>query len=109
MLAAMAPLMALGIRSPLQMLPILLYELFWKSIWLVAIALPLWLGHRIDPDTAETVKACLFGVVIVPLVIPWPYVFANYIKRPGDRWKPRAATAGQRSSASAFASNSRTS
>jgi hypothetical protein len=87
MLAAMAPLMGLGIRSPLQMLPILLYELFWKSIWLIAIALPLWLAHQIDPDTAETVKACLFGVVIVPLVIPWPYVFANYIKRPGDRWK----------------------
>ncbi|HEX7679364.1 MAG TPA: hypothetical protein VF713_14630 [Thermoanaerobaculia bacterium] len=87
LLAAMAPLVALGIRYPLQMLPVLLFELLWKSIWLIAIALPLWQAHQIDPDTAETVKACLMGWVIFPIVIPWPYVFANYVKKAGDRWR----------------------
>jgi len=24
--------------------------------------------------------------IIVPLILPWRYVFANYVKKPGDRW-----------------------
>jgi hypothetical protein len=36
----------------------------------------------------ETVKACLMGRVIFPLVIPWSYVWARFVKQPGDRWTP---------------------
>ena len=86
LLAAMSILAVLGIRYPLKMLPLLCFELVWKSIWLIAIALPLWFTHRIDADTAETVQACLMGV-IVPIVIPWRHVFANFVKAPGDRWR----------------------
>ncbi|HMD86918.1 MAG TPA: hypothetical protein VKO18_19690 [Terriglobia bacterium] len=87
LLAALSALMALGIRYPLQMLPLLLFELLWKAIWLLAVALPLWSAHQLDPDTMETVKACLMGIVLCPIVIPWPYVLANYVKKPGDRWR----------------------
>src|SRR6266567_240660 len=59
LLAAVCVLAALGIRYPLQMLPLLLFELVWKSIWLIAVALPLWSANQIDPDTWETVNACL--------------------------------------------------
>ncbi len=69
------------------MLPLLLFELVWKSIWLIAIALPLWCAHQLDADALETVRACLMGIVIFPIAIPWPYVLANYVKKPGDRWK----------------------
>ena len=41
LLAALAPLMALGIRYPLKMLPIMLFEFLWKAIWVAAIGLPL--------------------------------------------------------------------
>jgi hypothetical protein len=27
------------------------------------------------------------GVVLCPLVIPWGYVFTNYVRKAGDRWK----------------------
>lgn len=87
LLAAVSVLAALGLRYPLQMLPLLLFELIWKSIWLIAVALPLWSAHQLDADTLETVRACLMGIVIFPIVIPWPYVLANYVKKPGDRWK----------------------
>jgi hypothetical protein len=86
LLAALSIVMALGIRYPLQLLPMLLFELLWKTIWLVAIALPLSSSHQLDAETMETVKACLMGVVLCPLVIPWPYVWAHYVKKPGDRW-----------------------
>lgn len=100
LLAAMAPLVLLGLRHPLKMLPILLFELTWKSIWLIAFGLPLWMAHRLDADTFETAKACAMGVVLFPLVIPWPYVFANYVKARGDRW--RAARGGGGESLSAI-------
>jgi len=29
----------------------------------------------------------VMGVVLVPLVVPWPYVVAHYVKKPGDRWR----------------------
>jgi hypothetical protein len=86
LLAALSVLMAVGIRYPLQMLPLLLFELLWKAIWLIAIALPLWQAGRIDPETMQTVKECLGGIVLCPLVIPWGYVWANYVKKPGNRW-----------------------
>lgn len=90
LLGALTALMALGIRYPLQMLPLLLFEFLWKAIWLVAIALPLWSAHQLDPETMETIKACVMGIVLCPIVIPWPYVWANYVKKPGDRWRRTA-------------------
>ena len=87
LLAALSAMMALGIRYPLQMLPMLLFELLWKAIWLLAVAFPLWSAHQLDMDTMDTFKACLMGVVLCLIVIPWPYVLANYVKKSGDRWR----------------------
>jgi hypothetical protein len=88
LLAAVSILAALGIRYPLQMLPLLLFELLWKSIRLIAFALPLWSAGRVDTATRESIFACLMGIVILPIVIPWPYVFANYVRNTSERWRP---------------------
>jgi hypothetical protein len=93
LLGALALLAILGIRYPLRMLPLLLFEFVWKTIWVLAFGLPLWLAHPLDPDTQETMKACLMGVVLVPLVMPWRYAFAHYVKAAGDRWGRQAAPA----------------
>jgi len=87
LLAAVSVLAVLGIRYPLQMLPLLLFELVWKSIWLIAVALPLWSADQLDAATWKTTKECLFGLILMPIVIPWPYVLSRYVKRPGDRWR----------------------
>ena len=86
MLAAMSALALLGLRYPIQMLPLLFFELAWKSTWLIVVAYPLWSAHRMDPDTLETTYECLIAVVFV-IVIPWPYVVAHYLTAPGDRWR----------------------
>ena len=86
MLAAISALAVLGIRYPLRMLPLLFFELLWKAVWLIAIALPLWSAGHMDADTASTVRDCLV-VIVFPIVIPWSYVAANYGKKPGDRWR----------------------
>ena len=58
LLAGVQVLAVVGIRYPLQMLPLLLFELTWKAIWLIAIAFPLWRANEIDLGTAESIKAC---------------------------------------------------
>ena len=87
LLAGMAPLVLLGLRYPLKMLPILFFELSWKSIWVLAIGLPLWSANQLDADTFETFKACVLGMILFPLVIPWPYVIDTYFRARGDRWR----------------------
>jgi hypothetical protein len=85
LLAAVSVLAAVGIRYPLQMLPVLLFEIVWKSTWLIAVALPLWSANQIDARTWETVRDCLVGAILIPL-IPWRYVISQYVTKPGDRW-----------------------
>lgn len=85
MLAALSALAILGLRYPLQMLPLLLFEVAWKAIWLLAVALPLWSTGRMDAATLGTVYECLLAVIFLA-VIPWSYVFANYVVKPGARW-----------------------
>lgn len=92
LLAAVSLLAVLGIRYPLKMLPLLLFELVWKSIWVLAIGLPLWSANQLDAATRETWNACLMGLVLFPLVIPWGYVLTHYVRQPGDGWRSEPAS-----------------
>src|ERR1051325_1713038 len=72
-LLALALLSIVGIRYPLQMLPLLIYEVLWKLIWLLGIALPLWLAGQVDADTRASFFEIAPIVVAIPF-IPWSYV-----------------------------------
>jgi hypothetical protein len=87
LLAGLGLTAVLGLRYPVQMIPLLLFELIWKAIYLVAFALPLWSAHQVTAAAAEDIKACLMVVIFIPL-IPWRYVARHYIMQPGSRWKP---------------------
>jgi len=99
MLAAMSALAVIGLRYPLRMLPLLFFEVAWKAIWLIAVALPLWSAHQMDADTTETAVECLMVVVFL-VVIPWPYVVSTYLTAPpsagGRSVSPRGWTAPRR-------------
>ena len=85
-LAGVSVLALLGIRYPLKMLPLLFFELTWKSLWLLLVALPLWRSGRLDPATAQSVTDCLTAVIFL-FVIPWPYVVRHYLRAPGHPWR----------------------
>ena len=86
LLAGIGAAAALGLRYPVQMLPILLFELTWKAIYLLAFALPLWSAHQITQAVADDILSVAAVVVLIPL-IPWRYVFAHYALKHGDRWR----------------------
>ena len=86
LLGGLALVSLLGLRYPLQMLPLLIFELVWKVIWVVAFAVPMWMGPGLDAYAAETLFACGMGVVLVPLVLPWGYIVRHYILAPSTPW-----------------------
>ena len=86
MLAAFSALCVFGLRYPLQMLPLLLWEIVWKTLWLGIVALPQWWAGHIDPSIKPSIFACSM-VVVFYIGLPWRYVFAHYVTARGDRWR----------------------
>ena len=86
LLGAIWVLAFLGLRYPLEMLPLLLFELVWKTIWMFAYGLPQWSSGQQPPTFAEDFFNIGFGAILL-LVIPWGYVWRQYAKRPGTRWR----------------------
>ncbi len=77
----------IGLRYPLHMLPLLLFEFFWKTIWLLAYGLPQWSAGQMPPTWPEDFKAIAAGVILMPIIIPWGYLYRHYIKQPSERWR----------------------
>jgi hypothetical protein len=88
LLGAIAIMCLAGLRFPTKMIPILIFELIWKILWVAAYAIPAWLNDQMDAYTRETVFACMMGVVLVPCVLPWGYIRRTYLPGRGDPWRP---------------------
>ncbi|HEY3176797.1 MAG TPA: hypothetical protein VGK94_13660 [Candidatus Polarisedimenticolia bacterium] len=76
----------LGFKYPLKMLPLLMFEFAWKAIWLFDYGMPQWTSGQIPPTWPEDFKAIVAGVILMPIVIPWGYVYRHYVKMP-SRWR----------------------
>ncbi len=63
MLAAFSLVCLLGLRFPLQMLPVLLWEVAWKTLWLLLVPLPQWMAGHVD----DSIKPTIFAVSLVGL------------------------------------------
>ena len=79
-----ATLAGLGIIRPLKMLPILLLEIFYKVLWLIIVAYPLWSRNTLTDSPAEGMTSAFLWVLLPIVAVPWGYVFANYIYRRGN-------------------------
>ena len=86
LLTAMGLLALLGLRYPVRLLPILLFESLWKLIWLPVVALPAALAGDVDDAMSEVIFSCSVVVVILA-VTPWDYVWKRYVTANGDRWR----------------------
>jgi hypothetical protein len=87
LLTAMSLLALLGLRYPVKLLPVLLFETAWKLLWLSLVALPKAASGGLDAATTETAVSCSLVVVIIA-VTPWRYVWTQYVRTNGDRWRP---------------------
>jgi hypothetical protein len=86
LLGAVWVLAFLGLRYPLEMLPLLMFELVWKAIWMFSYGLPQWFSGQQPPTFAEDFFNIAFGAILL-LVIPWGFVWRHYVQQPGARWR----------------------
>ena len=77
----------IGLKYPLQMLPLLMFEFAWKTIWLLAFGVPQWSAGQMPATFTEDFQNIAVGVIVMPIVIPWGYVWRHYVKAPGNRWR----------------------
>jgi hypothetical protein len=86
MLGAVWLLSCIGLRYPLQMLPVLFFELVWKTIWVLDFGLWQRLAGMNTPQFNDDFKAIAYAPLIFAAVIPWGYVWRHYVRKPGSRW-----------------------
>jgi hypothetical protein len=88
MLVALSVLALLGLRHPVRMLPLLLFEVTWKLTWLAVVALPRWRHGTLVGAAREQTNAVLWVVIIVA-VVPWRHLLTQYLTVPGEPWRRR--------------------
>lgn len=85
MLSALGLLSLAGLWAPVRMLPVLLFEIAWKALWTLFVALPNLIAGTMSPDLTETLFAVAFAIPFV-LIVPWSHVRANLIGM-SERWR----------------------
>lgn len=73
--AAIFVLSVLGLFFPYRMSPVLLFQLIYKSLWLLVAALPAAL--RQEPYPKYMAGFFILWVLVLPLVIPWNALFKS--------------------------------
>lgn len=78
--ATFAVLSIIGLLHPVKMIPIILLNITYKIIWLAIVAYPLWSTNQLEGSNTEGLtRSNSIGFIIDIFVIPWIYVFKNYI------------------------------
>jgi len=88
--AAYSTLSVLGLIHPLKMLPIMIFMIFYKSLWLIVVAYPLWRANALAGSPAEEMTHVFLWVPLPIIAVPWKYFFKNYVWNPGKTNEPQA-------------------
>jgi len=88
---AFATLAGLGIFRPLKFLPIVLLEVFYKVLWLIIVAYPLWSHGTLATSPAADITTQFLWVILPIVATPWAYAFTQYIYNPRRNPRPSKA------------------
>jgi hypothetical protein len=77
--AAYGSLALLGLLHPLRMLPIVLFMIFYKSLWLAIVAWPLWRAGALAGSPAEELTFIFLAAPLFALGLPWGYVLRHVV------------------------------
>ena len=80
LLTAMSLLALVGVFRPVRMLPVLVFEVLWKVLWLSLVALPRAVAGDMGPAFVEVAVNCSL-LVVIAAAVPWGYVWRT--------WRPR--------------------
>ena len=77
--ATFATFAILGIVNPLKMLPLVMLEVFYKVLWLLLVAYPLWHTNHLIGSSAEGMAGAFIWVILPIVATPWGYAFKRFV------------------------------
>lgn len=77
--AAYGTLSVFGLFKPLKWLPIVLFMIFYKTLWLIVVAYPLWRANELTGSPSEEMANIFIAAPFLILIVPWKYVIENYV------------------------------
>jgi len=86
--ASYSTLAILGLLHPLRMLPLMIFAIAYKALWLIVVAYPLWRAGTLAGSPAEELTYVFLWIPLPIIAVPWKYVFQNYVM-----WPKRKLTA----------------
>lgn len=79
MFASYAGLSGIGVLRPLKMLPLMVFMVIYKSLWLLVVAYPLWRAGTLAGSNAEGM-ANIFVWIFIPIaLVPWGYFWQSFV------------------------------
>jgi hypothetical protein len=76
--AAYPTLMAIGLIHPVRMLPIMLFTVFYKALWLGIVAYPMYKAGTLTPSALQMAKD--FALLPIAIIaVPWGYAWRTYV------------------------------
>jgi len=90
--AAYGSLALLGLLQPLRMLPLVLFMIFYKSLWLAVVALPLLRACALAGSSAEELTYIFLAAPVFALCVPWGHVVRRFVMAPRRMPEAGAAT-----------------
>lgn len=79
MFASYSLLSVLGVFQPLKMLPIMMFMVLYKCVWLLFVAYPLWSAGQLAGSPAEGMARVFMWVPVAIVAVPWKYVLNRYV------------------------------
>lgn len=77
--ASYSTLSVLGLKHPLKMLPIVFFQIFYKVLWLMVVAYPLWSENQLSGSPVEELTYTFLWVALTIIALPWKYAFKKYV------------------------------
>lgn len=84
-------LAVLGLIHPLRMLPLMIFTIGYKSLWLFFVALPLWRTNTLWGSPAEEMTRAFMWLPLLLFAMPWKYIINTYVKLPKRAVSPSPA------------------
>lgn len=72
----------LGLKHPLKLLPVLLLQFTYKSIWIFAVGFPLFTLDQMTPRSYELLYGNAVYVLLDLIILPWGYIFKHFFFSP---------------------------
>ena len=77
--AAYPTLSVFGLLRPLRWLPIVIFMIFYKTLWVIVVAYPLWRAGALAGSPADEMAHIFVWAPVIILIVPWVYVLKNYV------------------------------